>query len=112
MKKDLAYYRTLPYTRLVEQVTDEAGSYYVARIEELRGCLAAGDTRLEAVANLKGAFDEYIEALLGWGSDIPEPQRVPHPAPQVSGWTQPPQGASGPPTGRVRVRDSMAESTG
>jgi len=41
--------------------------------------MATGKTRQEAVCNLKGFFDEYIEGLLEWGEKIPEPKSSHHP---------------------------------
>lgn len=74
MAKDLDYYRALPYQRRVERIEEEDGSrYFVARIVELGGCFAAGDSRSEAIANLKEAFDDYVDAWLEWGRDLPEP---------------------------------------
>ena len=74
MKKDLAYYRLLAYRRRVDRMEEEDGSrYYVARVLELDGCIASGDSRPEAIANLKTAFDEYVEAMTEWGNEIAEP---------------------------------------
>ena len=74
MKKDLAYYWSLAYRRRVDRVDEDDGSrYYVASVTELDGCIASGDSRPEAIANLKAAFDEYIEAMIEWGNEIAEP---------------------------------------
>lgn len=70
----LDQYRALPYTRSIERVTDEDGTYYVARITELPGLMADGVTRSEAILNLTQAFDDYIEAHLGWEDEIPLPE--------------------------------------
>ena len=75
MKKDLRYYRTLPYQKSVERIDEDGERYFVARIEELDGCIAAADSRPGALAMLKGVFDEYIEAMLEWGHDIAEPEQ-------------------------------------
>lgn len=77
MKKDLDYYRLLPYARRMEREEEEgAEPYWVARVDELGGCIAHGATRPEAILQLNIAFDEYIEAMLEWGKDIPEPERT------------------------------------
>lgn len=77
MTRDLTHYRALPYKKTVWREEDEKGPYFMAEIKELPGCLADGDTRSEALFNLKDAFDSYIEVSLEVGRDIPEPkQRV------------------------------------
>jgi predicted RNase H-like HicB family nuclease len=72
-QRTLAEYRSLPYRREVRLISDEDGTYYVASFSELPGLLADGETRAEAVMNLSQAFDDYINAHLEWGEDIPEP---------------------------------------
>ena len=74
MTRDITYYRALPYNKMVWREDDEAESYFMAEIKELPGCLADGDTRSEALFNLKDAFDSYIEASLEVGRAIPEPE--------------------------------------
>jgi predicted RNase H-like HicB family nuclease/uncharacterized damage-inducible protein DinB len=39
------------------------GSYWLAHVPVLRGCIASGTTRDEAVANARGAFRSYLELL-------------------------------------------------
>ena len=77
MKKTLDYYRSLPYSRRAEGV-HEGGErpYWVAWIKELSGCKTDGATFAEAMVNLDAAFDDYIEAMLEFGSEIPLPTRV------------------------------------
>ena len=75
MTRDITYYRALPYKKMVWREDDGAESYFMAEIKELPGCLADGDTRSEALFNLKDAFDSYIEVSLEVGRDIPEPER-------------------------------------
>ena len=72
----LADYQALPYTRMVEGFHDEDGSFYwLAWIEEMPDCEAEGDTVAAAQINLNGIFDDYIEAMLEFESDIPLPGR-------------------------------------
>lgn len=83
MGRKLEDYRALPYTRRAEGVQEEADRpYWVAWIEELPGCKTDGETYAEAMANLDAAFDDYVEAKLEWGADIPLPARVPQPWPE------------------------------
>ena len=77
MKMTLEYYRTLPYSRRVEGF-QEAGvdRYWLAWIEELPGCKTDGATFDEAMANLDVAFDDYIEAMLEFGTEIAVPEKL------------------------------------
>ena len=73
--KNLAYYQGLPYSRHSEAIHgEEGGPYWIAWIEELPGCKTDGETHIEAMANLDVAFDDYIEAMLKFGSEIQEPR--------------------------------------
>lgn len=75
MKKDLTYYRGLPYTlRTTRSVDPEDGQmYYYAAYEELpvRG---VHEDRLLAIKLAKELFDSYVEAQLAWGEPVPEPE--------------------------------------
>ncbi len=77
MKRTLKNYRALPYSRRAEGIHEDDGSFYwVAWIHELLGCKTDGATYAEAMLNLDTAFDDYIEAMLEFGSDIPVPKRA------------------------------------
>lgn len=72
--KNVDYYKRLPYTRRVELVEDDVdGRYYVARIIELDGVMADGPSEVQASARLDRALTSYIEAMLEFGDEIPEP---------------------------------------
>ena len=74
--KNLAYYQGLPYSRHAEVIYGEPGGpYWLVWVKELPGCKTDGKTYVEAMANLDIAFDDYIEAILEFGSEIQEPQR-------------------------------------
>lgn len=74
MKRTLDYYRALPYSRRAEGIHDDNGSpYWIAWIEELPGCKTDGATYWEAMLNLDSAFDDYIRAMMEFGSRIPVP---------------------------------------
>jgi len=81
--KDLAYYEALPYTVIVRK--DEDGDF-VARINELPGCLAHGSTEASAVENVHSMQRLWIEDALAQGDAIPEPE---HESEMPSGkWVQ------------------------
>ncbi len=69
--KDLAYYVALPYTIVIRK--DEDGAI-VARIQELPGCLAHGDTEASAIENLRSMQRLWLEDALSAGDAIPEPE--------------------------------------
>jgi len=70
---NLEYYMSLPYTTIIEPVTDESGSYYVGRIIELDGCMTDGETKVEVITNLQEAMQGWIETKLANGFEVPEP---------------------------------------
>ena len=58
----------MKYTVIIEQ-GHESG--YVAYCPALRGCVSQGETKQEALKNLKEAMEAYIEALLEDGLAVP-----------------------------------------
>lgn len=68
--KDIIYYMSLPYTTILRP--DEEGDF-VARIEELPGCVAHGANHTEALESLREAQQLWIEDCLESGQPVPEP---------------------------------------
>jgi len=56
------------YRVLIEQ--DEDG-VYVAEVPALPGCLSQGQTRSEAIGNIKEAIAAYLESLQARGEPVP-----------------------------------------
>ena len=77
VNRDLAYYRSLPYTRRVRVERDVGGDYFIAYVEELGGLESDGLTETEARYNLQLAFDDYITALLARDVEIAVPELGP-----------------------------------
>jgi antitoxin HicB len=69
--KDVTYYEGLPYTITVRK--DDEGDF-VARIPELPGCVAHGESESAAIENLRSVQRLWIEEALAGGSAIPEPE--------------------------------------
>ena len=46
--------------------------YWVIECPSLPGCISQGETRGEAIANIKESIDVYIEALVEKGLPVPE----------------------------------------
>jgi len=57
----------MKYTAIIEQGRE---SGYVAYVPALKGCVSQGDTKEEALHNLKEAMEAYIEALLEDGLQV------------------------------------------
>jgi predicted RNase H-like HicB family nuclease len=49
----------------------EADGGYVASVPALPGCVAQGDTRDEAIKNIREAADLYIEDCVAEGDPVP-----------------------------------------
>lgn len=78
MGKDAAYYRRLPYRRVVVPVDEADGEhYYLAYVRELPSIEIHGDTPEEALLRLDEIFDDCVEAMIDAGEDIPEPDLWP-----------------------------------
>jgi len=60
----------MKYRVLIEQ--DEDG-VYVADVPALPGCVSQGQTREEAVENVREAIAAYLESLEAHGDPIPPP---------------------------------------
>jgi predicted RNase H-like HicB family nuclease len=58
------------YRVLIEQ--DEDG-VFVAEVPSLPGCISQGETRVEALANIREAIAVYLESLEAHGEAIPPP---------------------------------------
>jgi len=59
----------MKYTAILEAGRE---SGYVAYCPTLRGCVAQGKTRQEALKNLKAAAADYIECLVEDGISVPQ----------------------------------------
>ena len=56
------------FTVVLEQEPDGG---YVVTVPALPGCVSQGDTRQEAMANIREAIEAYVEALEKAGDPIP-----------------------------------------
>lgn len=71
---DLSHNVTLPGGSLMRQVLVYPGEdgFYVVECPSLPGCLSQGQTKEEAIENIKEAIQLYTEALEDQGLPIPE----------------------------------------
>ena len=58
----------MQYTVILQQEDDEG---YVAMAPALPGCVSQGDTRNEALANIREAIEAYLEDCREAGDSIP-----------------------------------------
>jgi antitoxin HicB len=72
IKKQLAYYMSLPYTIMIKH-RSEQGGYYAAGFVELPDLTMTGNTPEEAVKELLSEKPEWFETCLKLGIDIPLP---------------------------------------
>jgi len=73
MKKNLSYYMSLPYSKVVTLYNDDSGRYYVSEVLELAGCSSTGDTEAEALEGLTEAMECYLQTKIEYNDTIPEP---------------------------------------
>ncbi|MDR1956424.1 MAG: type II toxin-antitoxin system HicB family antitoxin [Treponema sp.] len=66
-------YVDLPYHIVIRHITDASGSYYLATVLELDGCMSDGLTYQEAFENIKEAMEGWIETKLENGFPVPVP---------------------------------------
>lgn len=60
----------MKYRVLIEP--DEDG-VFVAQVPSLPGCVSQGTTRGEALSNVQGAIEAYLDSLKAHGEPIPPP---------------------------------------
>ncbi len=63
-----------PYRRVVQGNPEEG---YLGFVPELPGCMTAGETPAEALANLDEALAAWLESALSRGLAIPDPLPLP-----------------------------------
>lgn len=53
----------------------EEDGVFVAELRELPGCIAHGETEVEAIANVKSAMQLWIDVAREAGDPVPRPKR-------------------------------------
>lgn len=61
------------YSVVVHPLPEADGEGYIAFVPELKGCMAVGDTREEAVSELGSAILEWIDEAIALGRPVPAP---------------------------------------
>lgn len=62
------------YRVQIAALTEEDGGGFVAIVPELPGCMSDGETREEALYNVRDAIVSWIEAAEALGRSVPEPK--------------------------------------
>ena len=70
------YYMNLPYKTEVKADKCDGTPCFTAYNPELKGCMAFGPTWRDAIASLKEARRQYIEAALELGWEVPVPKQT------------------------------------
>ena len=65
----------LEYSVLVEPLSPEDGGGFLATVPDLPGCMSDGETPEEAIRNVQGAIEAWLEAARDLGHEIPKPSR-------------------------------------
>ncbi len=77
-QRQLRDYVARPYKIiLAPDVRSDGTQCFVARHPELPGCMSDGDTREEAIKNLRDARELYIQSLIEDGMEVPPPETMP-----------------------------------
>ncbi len=54
---------------------DDDDKIFVAEVPELAGCMAHGETQIDAVQNVNEAIALWLETAREFGDEIPEPRQ-------------------------------------
>ena len=66
-------YLNRPYHIVLQHISDETGSYFLASVTEFDGCVCQGQTYVEAYEKIRDTMEKWIEAKLASGLPVPEP---------------------------------------
>jgi predicted RNase H-like HicB family nuclease len=58
--------------RQVILIPDRESGGYVVEVPSLPGCYSQGETKEEALANIREAINLHIESLIAHGEEVPE----------------------------------------
>jgi predicted RNase H-like HicB family nuclease len=58
--------------RQVILIPDRESGGYVVEVPSLPGCYSQGETRAEALANIREAINLHIESMIAHGEEVPE----------------------------------------
>ncbi len=74
LEKKAKYYEHIDYPIKLQTDSDDHGTYWVAELPDLPGCMTHGHTKEEALANVDDAKNSWIYSALSLEVPIPEPR--------------------------------------
>ncbi len=63
----------LKYPVIIQPLRYEDGGGFVATVPDLPGCMSDGEKPEEALTNVQGAIEAWIETAQDMGHKVPEP---------------------------------------
>ena len=63
----------LSYPVVIQPLKDEDGGGFIATVPDLPGCMSDGETPEDALTNVQGAIEAWIEAAQEMGRKVPKP---------------------------------------
>jgi|SaaInlV_130m_DNA_2_1039683.scaffolds.fasta_scaffold11306_3 predicted RNase H-like HicB family nuclease len=73
MIKDKDYYLAINYDIVVSELSPEDGDGYFAYYQDITGVMGDGATKAEAIADVRSAFECYVDTAIKNKDYIPEP---------------------------------------
>jgi predicted RNase H-like HicB family nuclease len=67
--------RDLEYSVIIEPLSGEDGGGFIAVVPDLPGCMSDGETPEEALASVRDAISEWMDAAEAMGRTVPPPSR-------------------------------------
>ena len=76
MIKNKDYYLAIDYDIIVTKIAEKEGGGYFAYYKDIDGVMGDGQTESQAIADVKSAFDCYVEVALKNKDKILEPENL------------------------------------
>ena len=76
MIKDKEYYLSIDYDIIVDKLNDNDGGGYFAYYKDITSVMGDGNTKDEAIEDVKNAFISFVEVSLKYKDIIIEPQNL------------------------------------
>jgi len=76
MIKDKDYYRNIDYDIIVSKLSEEDGGGYFAYYKDFKGVMGDGETKDDAIDDVKKAFESFVEVSISQQTLICEPNKL------------------------------------
>jgi antitoxin HicB len=64
------------YPVVIRRLNADEGGGFIAEAPDLPGCIADGDSKVDALQNIESAIDEWIDEARRLGRTVPEPSSL------------------------------------